>query len=119
MYDHRKICPVCTKHPVAVNYKDKNGIVHYRRLCTSCIHSKKKLKPPVPLWYKAGYRKKPSCEKCGFKAKYPEDQLRVFHLDGDICNSNRSNLKTICLNCQQEIFKSRLPWKPAGIVPDF
>ena len=116
---NRKICPVCTKNPTAVNYKDKNGNVHYRSLCTACIHAGKKIKPPAPAWYKSGYRKKPICEKCSFKAKYPEDQLRVFYLDGNLRNNSWSNLKTICLNCQQEICKTRLPWKPADIVPDF
>ena len=115
----RKLCPICAKNPTAVNYKDKKGITHYRSLCMECICKNKKVKPPAPLWYKAGYRKKCNCEKCGFKAKYPEDQLRVFHLDGNLTNSSWSNLKTICLNCQQEIFKSKLPWKPANIVPDF
>lgn len=116
---NRKICPVCTKNPTAVNYKDKNGNVHYRSMCSACIHAGKKIKPPVPAWYKTGYRKKPCCEKCGFKAKYPEEQLRVFYLDGNLKNNSWSNLKTICLNCQQEIYKIRLPWKPADIVPDF
>lgn len=116
---NRKICPVCNKSPVAINYKDKLGNTHYRSLCSPCIHGKKKIKTPVPLWYKTGYRKKANCEKCGFKAKYPEDQLRVFYLDGNLQNTSWSNLKTICLNCQQEIFKMRLPWKPATIVPDF
>lgn len=114
----RKLCPVCTVHPVAVNYI-KNDVTHYRRMCTPCIHKGKKIKPTPPMWFKHGYRKKTICEKCGFKAKYPEDQLRVFYLDGNLRNNSWSNLRTICLNCQQEVFKSRLSWKPADLVPDF
>lgn len=117
--DIRKNCPVCNKNLVAINYISKTGVTHYRSLCSACIREKKKIKPAVPLWYKSGYRKKPNCEKCGFRAKFINEQLRIFHLDGNLQNINRSNLKTICLNCQEEIFKTRLPWKPASIVPDF
>jgi len=74
----RKMCP-CGANPVAVNYI-KQGRTHYRTLCTPCIHKGRKSKPPAPSWFRSGYRKKPHCEKCGFKAKYPEDQLRVFYL---------------------------------------
>jgi len=115
---NRKLCPTCNNNPVAVNYI-KEGRTHYRSMCSSCIHKGRKVKPAPPAWFKGGYRKKPHCEKCGFKAKYPEDQLRVFHLDGNLRNHAWTNLRTICLNCQQEVFKSRLPWKPADLVPDF
>jgi len=94
----RKMCP-CGANPVAVNYI-KQGRTHYRTLCTPCIHKGRKSKPPAPSWFRSGYRKKPHCEKCGFKAKYPEDQLRVFYLDGNLKNNTNVNLKTICLNCQ-------------------
>lgn len=116
--NNRKLCPTCSTRPVAVNYI-KEGLVHYRSMCTSCIHKGRKIKPAPPSWFKTGYRKKPHCEKCGFKAKHPEDQLRVFYLDGNLRNNTWTNLKTICLNCQQEVYKSRLPWKAADLVPDF
>lgn len=115
----RDLCVKCLKALQAVNYIDPDGRTHYRTMCTSCIHKNKKTKQAAPAWFKIGYRKKPTCEKCGFKAKYPEDQLRVFYLDGNLRNNSWPNLKTICLNCQQEIIKSRLSWKPADIVPDF
>lgn len=115
----RKLCLTCNSRPVAVNYRDRKGQTHYRSLCTSCIHKGRRPKPIPPMWYKQGYRKKDKCEKCGFKAKYIEDQLRVFYLDGDLRNNTWTNLRTICLNCQQEVYKSKLPWKPADLVPDF
>jgi hypothetical protein len=114
----RKLCPTCNNHPVAVNYI-KEGNTHYRSMCSSCIHKGRKVKPAAPAWFKGGYRKKLQCEKCNFKAKYPAEQLRVFHLDGNLRNNGSANLRTICLNCQQEVFKSRLPWQAADIVPDF
>lgn len=114
----RTICPTCNQRPVAINNK-KNNKTYYRKQCDHCLRAGKKLKPPAPSWFKRGYRKKECCEKCGFKAKYPKQQLRVFYLDGDMRNNTIANLRTICLNCQQEIILSRLPWKEAELVPDF
>jgi hypothetical protein len=87
-------------------------------MCDGCTRKGKKLKPLPPSWAKAGYKKKPHCEKCGFVAKHVE-QLAVFHLDGNLKNNDWVNLKTICMNCMIEVFKSRLPWKPSPITPDF
>ena len=115
----RKLCPVCQTSPVAINYKDQQGRTHYRSMCSGCTHKGRRPKPAPPMWYKQGYRKKERCEKCNFKAKYPKEQLRVFYLDGDLRNHSWANLRTICLNCQQEIYLSRLSWKPADLVPDF
>ena len=116
---NRPICPVCTQRPVAVNYI-KDGITHYRKICDSCIRQGKKLKPIPPGWIKSGYRKKDRCEVCGFKAKYPVKQLRVFYLDGNLKNNNHMNLKTVCLNCQIELSNNpKIHWKPSDLTPDF
>lgn len=114
---YRRLCGVCQQRPVAINYK-RDGVTHYRSKCDFCNRKGRKIKPKPPAWFLNGYRKKPHCEKCGFKSKIPE-QMVVFHVDGDLKNNKWSNLKTICLNCQQEIFQSRLAWKPSPIVPDF
>jgi hypothetical protein len=113
----RDLCPVCRNNPVAINYI-RDGVTHYRNSCTSCIRKKKKLKPEAPAWFKGGYKKKPQCERCGFKMKHAE-QSNVFYVDGNLKNNNWLNLKTVCLNCQQEVYKSRLSWKAGPIVPDF
>lgn len=113
----RPLCPICNQRPVAINYY-KNNNVHYRTKCDNCSRKRKKLKPKLPSWVRSGYKKKPHCDKCGFKAKLPE-QLGVFYVDGNLKNTTWSNLKTICLNCQQEIFKSNLPWLTDPIQPDF
>jgi hypothetical protein len=116
----RKLCGLCTQNPnpVAINYI-RNGKTHYRNMCGVCARKGKKLKPQPPQWYKSGYRKKERCDRCGFKAELPAEQLMVFHVDGNLRNNDFSNLKTVCLNCRPAVYKSRLPWKPAGIVPDF
>ena len=113
----RELCPNCRINPVAVNYT-REGITHYRNSCSSCIRKGKKLKPEPPAWVRSGYKKTLHCEKCNFKFKLAVQSV-VFHVDGNLKNNNHFNLKTVCLNCQQEVYKSRLPWKPATIVPDF
>ena len=115
--NQRPLCPVCNEKHVAVNYI-KEDVTHYRKMCDSCIRKGKKLKPLPPLWVKRGYRKKPQCDRCGFKFKFA-DQSLVYHVDGNLGNCDHNNLKTICRNCSVELDKGRLPWKPAKVVPDF
>lgn len=114
---NRPLCAVCNQSFAAVNYV-KEGRHHYRKLCDGCIRKGKKYKA-VPSWYKAGYRKQAVCDKCGFRAKFPDKQMAVYHVDGNLKNVNSLNLKSVCLNCRVELAASRLPWKPANIIPDF
>ena len=113
----RNLCPICSQNPVAVNYI-REGVRHYRNSCAACIRKGRKLKKEPPPWQKSGYTKKPQCERCGFKFKLA-DQSNVFYVDGNLKNNNWVNLKTVCLNCQPEVYKSNLPWKPSPLVPDF
>jgi len=113
----RDLCPKCNKNLVAVNYIS-GGVRHYRNKCASCIRKDNKIKEPVPLWARTGYRKKERCEVCGFKAKTLR-QMFVYYIDGNLKNNNWPNLKTICANCQIELAGSRVSWKPAPLVPDF
>lgn len=114
--NNRPLCPICNSKPVAVNYV-KDEITHYRKKCDPCNRKKRKLPKQQASWVKSGYKKKPTCEKCGFVAKHL-DQLNVFHVDGNLKNTDWANLKTICANCTIEIGKSRLPWKTSPISPD-
>ena len=111
----RNLCPTCNNRPVAINYIKEN-ITHYRKQCDVCLRKGKKLKPKSPAWALSGYKKKTHCEKCGFTAKHQE-QLQVFYLDGKLKNNTWANLRTICLNCAIDVYKSKLAWKP-GITPD-
>ena len=113
----RELCPNCRNNPVAINYI-RDGVRHYRNSCIACIRKGRKRRPEPPAWVKSGYKKKPACEKCGFKFKFNE-QSNVFYVDGNLKNQNSFNLKTICLNCQSEVYKSKLAWKSAPIIPDF
>jgi hypothetical protein len=113
----RPTCPKCNLHPVALNYH-RNSKPHYRSLCISCTYKNKKSRPTAPNWYRSGYRPKEKCERCGFKFRLTE-QSRVYHVDGNDQNTNWTNLKTVCLNCQQEISKLNSRWRPGDLLPDF
>jgi hypothetical protein len=97
----------------------KGDKVYYRRQCDPCLRKGKRLRPQPPQWYRSGYRKKDRCEKCEFKAELVDDQLVVFHVDGDLRNTDRANLKTVCLNCRPLIYRSRMPWKESEVIADF
>jgi hypothetical protein len=112
----RKICPCCKQRLVAVNLI-RDGITYYRSQCESCIKKKKKIKPPVPRWQTAGYKKKPTCDRCGFRARYA-NQLLVYHVDGDLNHCGLRNLRTVCLNCVVDIKKNDNPWCPGDLEPD-
>ena len=86
-------------------------------MCENCIKRGKRVKPPVAKWRTAGYKKKPTCDRCGFRAKL-NAQLLVYHVDGDLNNCNARNLKTICLNCVPEIKRADLPMRPGDLEPD-
>lgn len=111
----RKICPICKKHPVAVNYH-KRGRTYFRSACTPCIHKGRQIQPEVPGWVKSGYKKRDRCDRCSFRFKLTE-QSNVYYTDGNTSNNNWANLKTVCLNCQTEIAGTN--WRPAAIQPDF
>jgi hypothetical protein len=113
----RPICPACSQRFRAVNYH-KDGVTHYRARCEYCIKRNRKIKMPEARWKTAGYKKKPACDRCGFRGKVSA-QLLVYHVDGNLNNTGLRNLKTICLNCVEEIRRADLPWRPGDLQPDF
>ena len=110
----REICRKCSQREVAINYH-KNGTTYYRSVCDHC--SKKRIKSNFP-WEKAGYKKKPHCDLCGFKSLYPT-QMTVFHIDGDLNNIAFNNLRTICLNCVEVVKKKEVTWKRGDLQVDY
>ena len=112
----RPICLACNQRPRAVAYH-KADCVQYRRMCEHCIKRGRKLRAPDPRWKTAGYKKKTTCDRCGFKSKFSA-QLLVFHIDGNMNNCAVRNLKTICQNCVIEISKIDLPWRVGDLEPD-
>ena len=112
----RPKCAACNQRLRAINYC-RDGITHYRSRCDYCIKKDRRIKTPEPRWRAAGYKKKPTCDRCGFRAKFSA-QLLVYHVDGNLNNSSLTNLKTICQNCVVDVIKSDLPWTHGDLEPD-
>ena len=99
----RPVCPACNQRLCAVNYH-RDGVPHYRTRCDHCIKKQRRAKPPEPRWKASGYKKKATCDLCGFKSLFTS-QITVFHIDGNLENINQSNLRSICLNCVEVVKK--------------
>ena len=91
--------------------------VYYRSRCGVCVAKNKQQRAPVPRWQSAGYRKKNTCDRCGFQARHAS-QLMVYHVNGDLRDSELRNLKTVCLNCAALITRQDLPWRRGDLEPD-
>lgn len=113
----RPICKKCNQNYCAINYK-RNDITHYRSICDECGRKKKKLKPRKPNWTKSNYKKKTTCDLCGFKSIFTA-QLTVFHIDGDLENISLNNLRTVCLNCVELVKKREVKWKRGDLEVDY
>ena len=113
----RPICKKCNKNYCAINYK-KLGITHYRSLCDDCGRKRKKLPPYKPNYEKGNYKKKPTCDLCGFKSIY-STQITVFHIDGDLENIKLANLRSICLNCIEVVKKKQVTWKRGDLEVNY
>jgi hypothetical protein len=112
----RPNCPVCNQRPCAVNYY-RDEVAHYRSRCESCIRKGKKLAKRKPSWESAGYKKKMTCDRCGFRARYSA-QMLVYHMDGNLNNCESKNLKSVCRNCEVDLSKSDSVWRPGDLQPD-
>ena len=107
----RTVCDTCGQRPKAVNYH-KGDITYYRKKCEQCLKSHK---PVKPLWFESGYKVKRKCEACGFKPTV-RNQVTIFYIDGNLNNVSNRNLKTVCLNCNQELI--RFGWNRGDLTPD-
>lgn len=99
-----------------MNYR-RDSITHYRSRCENCQRRNRGIRPRKPLWESAGYRKKSTCDLCGFRARYSA-QIMVYHLDGRLDNVDLKNLKSVCRNCEVVIARGDLPWRPGALEPD-
>jgi len=113
----RPICKSCNKNLCAINYV-RNNKTYYRSICDECGRKKNKKKPRKPAWQKSGYKKKATCDLCGFKSLFPS-QLTVFHIDGNLENTLPVNLRSICLNCVEVVKKKEVNWKRGDLEVDY
>lgn len=113
----RPICKSCNKNPCAVNYI-RDNTKHFRSICDECGRKRSKKKAQRPNWEKAGYKKKPTCDICGFKSIYPT-QTTVFYIDGDLKNTALINLRTVCLNCVEVVKRKEITWKRGDLQVDY
>jgi len=113
----RPLCTQCKAKPRAYAYR-KGTKIYWRRYCDTCIRKNKKLKVGgiTPL-QRSGYRKKSGCELCGFKAREAL-QLDVLFVDGNKNNTNTTNLKTVCANCQRLASVKQLRWTVGDLEVD-
>ena len=95
----------------------KDTVTHYRSRCETCVRKKRGIPSRKPRWARAGFKKKMTCDKCGFKARY-SSQILIYHVDGDLNNTGVKNLKCVCRNCVEEIHKGLLPWLPGDLQVD-
>jgi hypothetical protein len=42
----------------------------------------------------------------------------VYHTDGNMRNVSLNNLRTICLNCVEEVKRLDVPWVPNSLQAD-
>ncbi len=113
----RPLCTECKAKPRAYAYRKGNKI-YWRRLCDTCIRKKHKLKVGgVTALERSGYKKRPKCELCGFKAQNLI-QLDVLFVDGNLRNTVHTNLKTVCANCQRLSSVRRLGWHVGDLIAD-
>ena len=112
----RPICQSCHQRPCAVNYH-KQDVTHYRSRCENCTRKKRGLRPRDPRWKSAGYKKKPTCDLCGFRSIFSM-QTTVFHIDGKLENTELTNLRTICLNCVEVVKRKEVTWKRGDLEVD-
>ena len=115
-YLMRPICKACNQRPCAVNYI-REDVTHYRSRCETCQRRGRGIKPREPRWKSAGYKKKPACDRCGFRARLAS-QLLVYHIDGDLNNATVRNLRTVCRNCVEEIARTEVTWRAGDLEPD-
>ena len=113
----RPFCKTCNKNFCAVNYI-RNDKTYYRSVCDECGRNKNKLKPRKATWVKSGYKKKTTCDLCGFHSIFPS-QITVFHIDGNLKNTELRNLRSVCLNCVEVVKKKEVTWRRGDLQVDY
>jgi hypothetical protein len=104
----RPLCDHCKVSLAKQNGKSKHGFKKWHKYCSSCAKAAYDEKFGFLL------NKKNKCDKCGF---IPEDtcQLDLIYKDGNKKNKEKSNLKTLCANCNR-LHQKKLREKQKSIL---
>jgi hypothetical protein len=90
----RPLCDNCKTSLAKQNGTSKHGFKKWHKYCSTCAKAAYDEKFGFLL------NKKNKCEKCGF---IPEDkcQLDIIYKDGNNKNKEKSNMRTLCANCNR------------------
>lgn len=104
----RPLCINCKTTLAKSNGVSKHGFKKWHKYCASCSKAAYNSKFGFLLF------KKNKCEKCGF---VPEDkcQLDIVYKDGNKKNKEKSNLKTLCANCNR-VYQKKHKQKQKSIL---
>jgi len=91
---NRPFCKLCKSALAKANGVTKNKFKKWHKYCSGCAKAAYNPK------YGHLLHKKPQCEACGFIAA-DKCQLDVVYRDGNKKNKDKSNIKTICANCNR------------------
>jgi hypothetical protein len=90
----RPLCKKCTVSLAKPNGKSKHGFQQWHKYCSSCAKQAYDSKFGFLL------NKKTYCEECKFIAK-DQCQLDIVYKDNNNKNKSKSNMKTLCANCNR------------------
>lgn len=96
----RPLCSNCKVTLAKSNGKSKHGFTKWHKYCVDCS------KAAYNTTHGYLLHKKNKCDRCGF---VPEDkcQLDIVYKDDNRKNKEKSNLKTLCANCNRLLKKKR------------
>ena len=105
---HRPFCENCKTSLAKPNGVSKHGFKKWHKYCSTCAKAAYNEKFGFLL------NKKNKCEKCGF---IPEDkcQLDIVYKDMNSKNKVKSNMKTLCANCNR-LHQKKLKEKRKSIL---
>jgi len=105
---YRPMCINCKNALTKPNGTSKHGFQKWHKYCSTCA--------TAIYNQKFGHRlnKKTKCDKCGF---VPQDkcQLDIVYKDGDKNNKVKSNIQTLCANCNR-LYQKKLREKKKSLL---
>ena len=105
---HRPFCENCKVSLAKPNGTSKHGFKKWHKYCSTCAKAAYNEKFGFLL------NKKNKCEKCGFISE-DKCQLDIVYKDNDKTNKAKSNMRTLCANCNR-LYQKKLKVKRRSIL---